>query len=186
MSKENKSFFWAGAMFFTALFFFGFSNGIKISPRLQEKLNNAVKSTFEVQEFSLQLIEVSKELNSKTMVELGGENLFAVKTNQQIIGYAYLGQAPSMKNIFDYVVLFNMDMSIKKSKVLIYREDYGRQIGSQRWLKQFIGKKTGDELIYAQNIDAIAGATISAKSMTKAINDVLQSIEIVRESNTLK
>ncbi|MEM9363492.1 MAG: FMN-binding protein [Bacteroidota bacterium] len=186
MIKENKNSIYIGAMFIMALFLFSFSTGIKISPRLQEKLNNAVRTTFSLEEFDLQRIEVSEEVNSKTRVELGGENLFSIETNDETIGYVYLGQAPSMKNIFDYVVLFNMDLSIKKSKVLIYREDYGRQIGSQRWLKQFIGKKTGDTLVYSEDVDAIAGATISAKSMTKAVSDVLQSFEVLKENNALK
>jgi len=68
-----------------------------------------------------------------------------------------------------------------KSKVLVYREDYGGEIGSKRWLKQFIGKTHGDSLIYGDNIVAIAGATISVRSMTQAINDVLASIKILHE-----
>ncbi|MEM9077549.1 MAG: FMN-binding protein [Bacteroidota bacterium] len=186
MNKESKHHTGVGAMFFMALLLFSFTSAFKISARLQEKLNNAVKTTFEIEEFELELITVSNDLNSKTSVELGGENLFTINKEEQTLGYVYLGQAPSMKNIFDYVVLFNPDMSIKKSKVLIYREDYGRQIGSQRWLKQFIGKKTGDELVYSEDVDAIAGATISAKSMTKAVNDVLESIGVLQANNVLK
>ena len=69
--------------------------------------------------------------------------------------------------------------------MLIYREDYGRQIGSQRWLKQFIGKKVGEQLGYGEDVDAIAGATISAKSMTKAVNDVLESLKVLQEKGIL-
>ena len=81
--------------------------------------------------------------------------------------------------------MFNTDLSIKKSKVLIYRENYGRQIGSQRWLKQFIGLTPNDELTYGKNIDAIAGATISASSMTRATDEVLQSIKTLKEQNII-
>ncbi|MEP4946375.1 MAG: FMN-binding protein [Flavobacteriaceae bacterium] len=145
----------------------------------------AVQTTFEIEDFSLDLISISSDLNSKTAVELGSENLFKVIQNEKLIGYVYLGQAPSMKNIFDYVVLFNRDLSIKKSKVLIYREDYGRQIGSQRWLKQFIGMRVNKAIRYGEDVDAIAGATISAKSMTKAVNDVLQSIAVLQSEGFL-
>ncbi|WP_164674759.1 FMN-binding protein [Flagellimonas maritima] len=167
-----------------AFLFLGFSLE-KISPRLQEKLNNAVQSTFEVEAFELQHVAVAETINTKTTVELGQENLFRIIKGDEFIGYAYLGEAPSMKNVFDYVVLFNPDLSIKKSKVLIYREDYGRQIGSQRWLKQFIGKKSGDSVTYGEDVDAIAGATISAKSMTNAVDEVLSSMEILNEAKIL-
>ncbi|MEZ4810755.1 MAG: FMN-binding protein [Allomuricauda sp.] len=175
-----------GAVFFTALFLFGFRAGDKISPKLQEKLNNAVQTTFEVGEFTLEWIQVDPSLNADTPAELGGENLFKIKENDNVIGYAYLGQASSMKNVFDYVVLFNLDLSIKKSKILIYREDYGRQVGSQRWLKQFIGKKSGEGLTYGEDIDAISGATISAKSMTMAVSDILESIGILKKNKVLE
>lgn len=172
-----------GAVSFAALLFLGQPE--QISPRLQQKLNAAVATAFEVEDHKLELITVTKQANQETAVELGGENLFAVRSGDELLGYAYLGQAPSMKNIFDYVVLLNPDLSIRKSKVLIYREDYGRQIGSQRWLKQFIGKTSGDTLAYGSDIDAISGATISAKSMTKAVGEVLQSMAYLRKAKAI-
>lgn len=111
-----------------------------------------------------------------------GDNLFEVVSQGKSLGYVYVGVAPSLKKTFDYVVLFDPDMSIKKSKILIYREDHGRQVGSQRWLKQFIGRKSGETLVYGKDIDGISGATVSAKSMTLAVSQVLESMEILKES----
>ncbi|WP_108422773.1 FMN-binding protein [Flagellimonas amoyensis] len=165
----------------TVFFFLGFK-AEKISPKLKEKLDNAVLTTFEVEGFTLELMAVDPKLNQKTPSELGGDNLFKVIGNGSILGYAYLGEAPSMKNIFDYVVLFNPDLSIKKSKILIYREDHGRQVGSQRWLKQFIGRKSGESLAYGEDIDGISGATISAKSMTLAVSNILESMQVLQEN----
>lgn len=182
--KESKTRIFIGAMCCMALLFFGFSAN-KLSPRLQQKLHAAVQTTFEIEDFTLNLITVDSNVNSKTPVELEGEHLFKIVQGESLVGYAYLGQAPSMKNIFDYVVLFNTDLSIKKTKVLIYREDYGRQIGSQRWLKQFVGMKMDNEINYGEDVDAIAGATISAKSMTKAVSDVLNGIAVLKAENIL-
>jgi hypothetical protein len=166
---------------FAAFFFLGFK-AEKIPPKLKEKLDNAVLITFEVEDFTLELIAVDPKLNQKTPSELGGDNLFKVIGNGSTLGYAYLGEAPSMKDVFDYVVLFNPDLSIKKSKILIYREDHGRQVGSQRWLKQFIGRKSGESLAYGQDIDGISGATISAKSMTLAVSNILESMQVLQDN----
>ncbi len=182
MLRANKFKVLSGAAVFAALFLFGFGTQ-KISSQLQEKINNAVQTTFEVEDFTLEKIKVDASLNEKTPVEMGGENLFNIRKEGNSLGYVYLGEAPSMKKVFDYVVLFNPDLSIKKSKILIYREDYGRQVGSQRWLKQFIGKKAGESLAYGKDIDAISGATISAKSMTLAVSNVLQSMQVLQENN---
>jgi len=70
-------------------------------------------------------------------------------------------------------------------KVLIYREDYGGEIGSKRWLKQFVGKSLNDELNVGQNIKAISGATISVNAMTTAVNNVLKSVKILIEHKKL-
>ena len=68
---------------------------------------------------------------------------------------------------------------------MVYREDYGGEIGSKRWLKQFIGKTQNDELRYGDNIAAISGATISVQVMTKAMNDLLKSIKTLHSKNIL-
>lgn len=184
MLRENRFKALGWAVLCTAFFLVAFKVP-KISPKLQEKMENAVQTTFEVDDFTLDPIAVDANLNKRTPSELGGENLFKIVSGGAIIGYVYLGEAPSMKNVFDYVVLFNPDLTIEKSKILIYREDHGRQVGSQRWLKQFIGKKSGETLVYGEDIDGISGATISAKSMTLAVSNILESIKVLQDQNVL-
>ncbi len=80
------------------------------------------------------------------------------------------------------MILFDTNFIITKSKVLVYREEYGGAIGSKRWLKQFNGHSaTSSELIYGKTIVPISGATISVRSMTKAMNNLLKSIGILQE-----
>lgn len=177
-----KSFGWV--VIFVAFFFFGF-RADNITPKLQEKIDNAIQTTFEVEDFSLQLIEVTSDLDQQTPSALGGENLFKIESDGTLLGYVYVGNAPSLKKTFDYVVLLTPDLAVKKSKILIYREDHGRQVGSQRWLKQFIGRKSGEKLIYGEDIDGISGATVSAKSMTLAVSNVLESIKVLQDHNIL-
>ena len=87
--------------------------------------------------------------------------------------------------MFDFFVLFDANLIITKSKVLRYREEYGGEIGSKRWLKQFIGGTASDAFIPNNNIMAIAGATISVNSMTKAINEILVNIGKLEELNVI-
>lgn len=183
MLKENKLVIGLTVVIVASLFL-SFSD-VQISPRLQKKIDTAIAATYEVETFVLQHISVPTILNDVTPAKLDGTNLFEIHSETKLVGYLYLGEAASMKRMFDYIILFNIDFTIKKSKVLIYREDYGQQIGSQRWLKQFIGLSTDDSLIYGENIDAISGATISASSMTKATDNVLKSIHILKEKELL-
>ena len=98
-----------------------------------------------------------------------------------LLGYAFLGTAPSKTDTFEYLVLFDPDLIIKKVNVLVYREDYGGEIGSNRWLKQFIGIPKNTNLIVGKNVAAISGATISVYSMTNAINQLLIDLIKVRQ-----
>ena len=106
---------------------------------------------------------------------------FVLADDDLAIGYAYFGEAPSKTDTFEYLVLFDTDLIIKNTKVVTYREDYGGEIGSKRWLKQFLGKSTLDRFIYNDNIASISGATISVKSMTYAMNDLMSTLDKVKQ-----
>lgn len=165
------------ALFLSAVLLSSFGNW-KQDPKLQEKVDSAILQAFEIDSYTQTPIELNPaDQNTGT----SKAQTFKVMGNDVLLGYAYVGEAPSMKRVFDYIILFNPDLSIKKAKVLIYREDHGRQIGSQRWLQQFIGMNVNDIPNYGGNIDAISGATISAKSMTKAVGKVLMNFKKYKE-----
>ena len=43
---------------------------------------------------------------------------------------------------------------------MVYREDYGGEISSKRWLSQFNNSNLNSRFEYGDNISAISGATI--------------------------
>ncbi len=153
--------------------------------KIQKKVAKEVKIAFEVENFSLKAIDVSDEVNSGLQSKITGDNLYKIIHKDKILGYAFVDKAPSKTDQFDYVVLLDTNLIIKKAKVLVYREDYGGEIGSKRWLKQFIGKTTKSSLQYRKDIVAISGATISANSMTIAVNKVLQTIEKLHQKKII-
>ncbi len=176
--KWVKSLYKSTVIAGVAVLLFSF-NGNGISKVLQAKIDKAVKDTYSIESFEMLEIHVPEELQAKVKTKLGPENIFRLENEGTAFGFLYLGQAPSKKKIFDYIVMFQPDLTVKKSKVLIYRENYGREIGSQRWLKQFIGLSPEDTIVYGKDIDAISGATISASSMTKAVGGVLEAVNLL-------
>jgi len=165
-----------------ALFFMGFS----IPDRTQKKANKVIEKFYDIEHFSKKIVDIAASGNEETIAEFGEGNLFKIEVDETVLGYGYIGNAPSKTATFDYLVLFDINFTVTKSKVLIYREEYGGEIGSKRWLKQFNGKSsTSEEMIYNQNIIPISGATISVRSMTKAMNELLQSIGKLQELNLI-
>ena len=152
---------------------------------IQKKVDKEIVKTFGNETFDFTEVIIPSEITKDLPSKFESNNLFKIEADGSLLGYAYLSKALSKTALFDYLVLLDKNLIVLKSKVLIYREEYGGEIGSTRWLKQFIGKKGGDELKYGDNIVAISGATISVRSMTNAMNDLLKSIYILQNKNIL-
>lgn len=153
--------------------------------KLKKKVNKEIVKTFDTEEFQLKSITIDDAVNQQLSQKIKEDHLFKIEKDNKLIGYAFVDKAPSKTDEFDYLILLDSNLIIAKTKVLIYREDYGGEIGSKRWLKQFIGKKSSDSLKYERDIMAISGATISASSMTIAINSFLQNLEILHKNEVL-
>ncbi|MBO0322000.1 FMN-binding protein [Muricauda sp. CAU 1633] len=152
---------------------------------VNKRVLKEVEKTFEVSDFTLEPITVSEELNAELPAKISGENLFRIQAGQSVLGYAFADQAPSKTAVFDYLVLFDENVEVIHTKVLVYREEYGGEIGSKRWLKQFLGKTGGDRVDSDTNIDVISGATISVNSMTKAMDNLFQTIGVLQQNGKL-
>lgn len=153
---------------------------------VQKKVTKEVQKTFEIENFQMDAVTISEELNTKLPIKITTDNFHRLTNGEKFLGYAFVDQAPSKTANFDFLVLFDAELKIKHSKVLIYREEYGGEIGSKRWLKQFLGMTGYDRVDYETNIDGIAGATISVRSMTNAMDDLLQTIGILQENEALR
>ncbi len=152
---------------------------------IQKKVEKEIIENFNVENFDLTSVLVSSEIKKKLPSKFDDDNFFKIEKNKKRLGYAYISKASSKTAQFDYLVLLDTNLIVLKTKVLIYREEYGGEIGSKRWLKQFEGKKGGDELKYGDDIMAISGATISVRSMTNAMNNLLQSLKILNSNKVL-
>jgi Na+-translocating ferredoxin:NAD+ oxidoreductase RnfG subunit len=161
------------------------SYAFQLKKSILKKTHKAIVKTFESKEVSLEKIVVNEKVNKQLFKRIGPHNLYKIIADKNFIGYAYVDKAPSKTDTFDYLILLDTDLIIKKTKVLAYREDYGGEIGSRRWLKQFIGKTSSDSLKYEKEIIAISGATISARAMTVAINTFLKNINTLKENKIL-
>lgn len=156
-----------------------------LSKKIQKKVDNEIRSTFEIETFAFEEKVIPLDIAKTLPAKFESDIFFEIKVNSNLLGYAYVAKAPSKTAKFDYLVLLDENLIVKKAKVLIYREEYGGEIGSKRWLQQFIGKTKNDDLRYNDNIMAISGATISVRSMTNAVNDLLASLKILNQKGIL-
>ena len=144
-----------------------------LAKRIHKKVAKEVKAIFSVEDFKL--IDAPIEIPFSPF--LVGQQMNEIKANDELLGYAFLGTAPSKTDTFEYLILFDPSFTIKKATILIYREDYGGEIASKRWLSQFVKKQSNDAFVFGNNISAISGATISVQSMTASVNHVFSSLK---------
>ena len=154
----------------------------EIPKKYEKKIQKEVLSVFEIESFEKEPVVISSETTALLSKEFDCNSLFKIKTGEDELGYFYFGKAPSKADEFDFVILFDKDFIIKKVKILTYREDYGGEISSKRWLRQFSGLSGGSDFRYGNEIKAISGATISAVSMTDAVNDILKNINLIQQA----
>lgn len=170
---------------FSLLFITFILMSFAIQKDLNKKVDKEIKEVFKVSNYTYSAILLSSEIKKQLPSKFETDNFIALKANNALIGYAYMGKAPSKTDAFDYLVLLDKNQVILKTKVIAYREDYGGEIGSKRWLQQFIGKKPSDQLRYGDTVVAISGATISVRSMTDAMNNLLESLKILQSKKIL-
>jgi hypothetical protein len=126
----------------------------------QKKFEKEIVSYFGSGEVKMQ--EVT---NSET-----NDKIYRLTRNNSFTGYAILASAKGRMESFDIMVIYNTHSEVEFIKVLVYRSSHGQEITNKNWLKQFYAK-TG-LFTYGKDIQAISGATLSAKSITEKINNL--------------
>ena len=155
----------------------------RIPDNYLKKIDKEILSIFEIEAYQREPVLLDESVLSEMDASFDSSNFFNVIKDETHLGYFYFGTAPSKADEFDYVVVFDNELIIKKIKILAYREDYGGEISSKRWLRQFKGSDKFSELKYGYDIKGISGATISAKAMTKAVNDLLKNLSKLPDHN---
>ena len=168
-------------LFFLSVLFLSVSE----KDRNKKRVAKQIKTIFNIENFELSNIKIDNKVKEEIWDQFNYSKFKKIIHNGELIGYSYESKAPSMHYEFDYLIILGLDLKIIDSKVLVYRENWGGEIGSKRWLNQFKHKGKDDRLKYMQDISAISGATISVKSMIETVNLFLDSVNKLNKSSVL-
>lgn len=151
---------------------------------VQKRIDKTLVKLFPKMIVELQELDLSTELIS-TYTSVKGVKVSRLKSANSELGYVCFASSKGKNDYFDYMVIFDNDLVIKKVKVLIYRSTYGGEIMSRSWLKQFIGKTNGQEMAMDKDIDGISGATLSAPSITQGIKELSLLIAEIPQQDSM-
>ena len=111
---------------------------------------------------------------------------YQVKAGGERIGYAFKMVASGSQGNIEMIVGVDADNAVTGVSIVGNKETAG--IGSKvmgneelpngtRVLNQFIGKSGAGSLVVGKTVDAISGATVSSKGVTKGVNGALAVAE---------
>ena len=158
----------------------------------QKRIAKFIKKTYKVNDFEKSRFVIKTEWPYQG-------NFFYLESNNDTLGISYIGRVNSCRaggcsidntnndgsfEYFDYVILFNLNKTVKAIKVYNYQASHGYEITAKSWLKQFNGSGNHKVLEVGKDIDAISGATISVYAITEDINTIinyLNKVELIFE-----
>lgn len=84
-------------------------------------------------------------------------------------GYALFDSERGQHELIDIGTFFDADGAVTRVEILAFREPYGDGVRSRRFLQQFVGRGADSSFRVGRDIDAVSGATISARSLAIAV-----------------
>ena len=140
---------------------------------------NAIKDIRSIYDQKVKITEHKFSISSKAKKEI--QNIVKQKfyrdkiyywsiQKEDGIDYALMDNVLGKSMPITFVVIFNATGEVKHSSLIKYRESYGGEVRSKKWLTQFNGMKQDSLYKFPGNITGISGATISVNSMTRGIN----------------
>lgn len=98
-------------------------------------------------------------------------------TRDRIDGLAVIDNELGQHLPITFGALVGTEGALKRLEVMVYREAYGEEVREPRFRQQFQGKTALDPLKPGRDIVAVAGATISSKSMATGSKRALVLID---------
>jgi FMN-binding domain len=93
-------------------------------------------------------------------------------------GYLFIDSVIGKHDLITYAVALTGAGKVREIEIMEYREVYGGEVRSARWLAQFAGKQHGDALRPARDIPNISGATLSCEHVTEGIRRLLSTYAV--------
>jgi hypothetical protein len=101
------------------------------------------------------------------------------------LGRAFIVEEIGKHRPITFVVGLRPDRSVEDVAVMAYREAYGGEIASRRFLRQYAGKRPADDLRTPQGITSVAGATLSVEAASRAVRKA-QAIAAVLDAEAAR
>jgi len=98
---------------------------------------------------------------------------FKATHGETLLGYALIVEEIGKHRPITFVVAVRPDGTVNDVAVMTYREAYGGEVKSRRFLNQYRSKSVHDPLQAPNDIKNIAGATLSVDAASRAVKKAM-------------
>jgi hypothetical protein len=139
-------------------------------------------------------VAVTPERRTAVTAELGGTPpsmweerwiVFRATRAGTELGRAFVVEEIGKHRPITFVVGLRPDRTVEDVAVMAYREAYGGEIATRRFLAQYAGKGPHDDLRSPRGITNVAGATLSVEAASRAVRKA-QAIAAVLDHETAR
>ena len=98
---------------------------------------------------------------------------WVARAPDRVIGHVFIDEVVGREDFITYAVGIDADGKLRPVEILEYRESHGGEIRNKRWLAQFVGRSSVQQLRFGTDIKNIAGATLSSEHVTAGVRRIL-------------
>jgi Na+-translocating ferredoxin:NAD+ oxidoreductase RnfG subunit len=103
----------------------------------------------------------------------GALRAWAALVEKEVIGHVFIDEVIGRQDFITYAVGIDATGKLRPVEVLEYRESHGAEIRNKRWLAQFDGRTSPQQLRFGTDIKNIAGATLSSEHVTAGVRRIV-------------
>ncbi len=127
-------------------------------------------------EVTLSATDAQREDIAKTAGPQAGHGwlrVWAALADGSVIGHVFVDEVVGRQDFITYAVGIDAGGRLRPVEILEYRESHGGEIRNKRWLAQFEGRSTPEQLRFRTDIKNIAGATLSSEHVTAGVRRIV-------------
>lgn len=107
--------------------------------------------------------------------------VFTARHGDALLGLVAVVEEIGKHRPITFAVAVNPDGTVHDVAVLAYREAYGGEVKEPRFLRQFSGKRLSAPLLPYQDIQNVAGATLSVQATGRAVKKAIALLKAMGE-----
>ena len=147
---------------------------VYLSPEAAQRSLFPAAESFE--EVPLALTDAQRQLVTRDggpQAPHGNLRVWAARAGGNVIGHVFVDEVVGRQDFITYAVGVDATGKLRPVEILEYRESHGGEIRNKRWLEQFNGRSSPQQLRFGPDIKNIAGATLSSEHVTAGVRRIV-------------